>query len=288
MTQQRPTSELAEIFEAEDRIDLPGGRFNLAPTDDAAVVVQRDDHRALTAYRWGLIPHWSDSPNTGNRMFNARSETLDRNPAFRYAFSKRRCLVPADAYYEWRRAGKVRQPYAIVRPDGSPIALAGLWAGWKDDDTGEVIRSFTVITTSANTMMAPVHDRMPVMIPETRWDDWLDPGRLEGEALAELKGLLVPSDEGWLAMYPVSRRVNDVRNDGPDLVEPIPDELVARDGAPTTDPPDSRGSADPEDGSRSGSRRASRSGRGGPRRRAAPEALPPGLFDLDSEEPPGS
>ena len=145
MTQQRPTSELAEIFDAEDRIDAPGGRFNLAPTDEAAVVVQREEARAIVPYRWGLIPHWADSPNTGNRMFNARAETLDRNPAFRYAFSKRRCLIPADAYYEWQRVGKVRQPYAIVRPDGRPIALAGLWAGWKDEGTGEVIRSFTVI-----------------------------------------------------------------------------------------------------------------------------------------------
>ena len=278
MTQQRPTSELAEIFDAEDRIDAPGGRFNLAPTDEAAVVVQREDHRAVTAYRWGLIPHWSDSPNTGNRMFNARAETLDRNPAFRYAFSKRRCLVPADAYYEWKRAGKVRQPYAIVRPDGRPIALAGLWAGWKDQDTGEVIRSFTIITTSANGMMSPVHDRMPVMLPDAAWDRWLDPGRLEGEALAELKGLLVPSDEDWLEMYPVSRRVNDVRNDGPDLVEPIPDELVAREGEPTTDPPDSRGSAAAGRGPRPRQARGAAS---------APEALPPGLFDLDaSGDPP--
>jgi putative SOS response-associated peptidase YedK len=237
MTQQRPTSELAEIFEAEDRIDAPGGRFNLAPTDDAAVVVQRDDHRAITAYRWGLIPHWSGSPKTGNKMFNARAETIDRQPAFRYAFSKRRCLVPADAYYEWRRAGKVRQPYAIVRPDGRPIALAGLWAGWKDEDTGEVIRSFTIVTAAANDMMAPIHNRMPVMIPEDAWERWLDPARTEGEGLAELKGLLVPSDEGSLKLYPVSQRVNNVRNDGPDLVEPIAPEAVAEGpGAPTRDP----------------------------------------------------
>jgi putative SOS response-associated peptidase YedK len=236
MTQQRPTSELAEIFEAEDRIDAPGGRFNLAPTDDAAVVVQREDHRAITAYRWGLIPHWSDTPKTGNRMFNARAETLDRNPAFRYAFSKRRCLVPADAYYEWKRAGNLRQPYAIVRPDGRPIALAGLWAGWKDEDTGEVIRSFTIVTAGANDMMAPIHDRMPVMIPEEAWERWLDPSRTAGEGLAELKGLLVPSADGWLEMYPVSRRVNDVRNDGPDLVEPISPDAVATGGQPSKDP----------------------------------------------------
>jgi putative SOS response-associated peptidase YedK len=228
MTQQRPTSELAEIFEAEDRIDAPGGRFNVAPTDEAAVVEQRAEQRAIAASRWGLIPHWSHTPRTGNRMYNARSESLDRNPAFRYAFSKRRCLVPVDAYYEWNRAGTVRQPYAIVRPDGRPIALAGLWAGWKDEETDQVIRSFTIITTDANDMMTPVHNRMPVMLPEDAWERWLDPSRTEGAGLAELKGLLVPSDEGWLEMYPVSRRVNDVRNDGPDLVEPLPADAVAK------------------------------------------------------------
>ena len=270
MTQQRPTSELAEIFDAEDRIDGPGGRFNLAPTDEAAVVVQRDEARAIVPYRWGLIPHWSESASTGNKMFNARAETLDRNSAFRYAFAKRRCLIPADAYYEWKRAAKVRQPYAIKRPDGRPIALAGLWAGWKDEDTGEVIRSFTVITTAANEMMSRVHNRMPVMIPEEDWDKWLDPSRLEGEALAELKGLLVPSDEDWLEMYPVSRRVNDVRNDGPDLVEEIPEDEVARGGEPTSDPPESR----PRGSRRSGA--------------TAPPTR--GLFDLEagdaSEEAP--
>jgi len=221
MTQQRPTSELAEIFDAEDRVEAPGGRFNVAPTDAAAVVVQRDDHRAITAYRWGLIPHWSETPDTGNRMFNARAESLDRNPAFRYAFSRRRCLVPADAFYEWQKIGSVRQPYAVVRRDGLPMALAGLWAGWKDEDTGEIIRSFTIVTTQANEQLAPIHGRMPVVIPEPAWDRWLDPTRTDGQALAELKGLLVPADDAWLETYPVSRKVNSVRNDGPELVEPL-------------------------------------------------------------------
>jgi putative SOS response-associated peptidase YedK len=231
MTQQRPTSELAEIFDAEDRVDAPGGRFNVAPTDDAAVVVQRDEHRAITAYRWGLIPHWSETPNSGNRMFNARAESLDRNPAFRYAFSKRRCLVPADAFYEWQKIGSVRQPYAVIRRDGLPMALAGLWAGWKDEDTGEIVRSFTIVTTTANEQLAPVHGRMPVVIPESAWDRWLDPARTDGQALAELKGLLVPADDAWLEMYPVSRKVNSVRNDGPELVEPLPADTAPSPGA---------------------------------------------------------
>lgn len=226
ITQQRPTSELAEIFGAEDLVGEPGSRFNVAPTDDAAVVVQREDRRAVTAYRWGLIPHWSESAKTGNRMFNARAESIDRNPAFRYAFGKRRCLVPADAFYEWRRTtdarGRdVRQPYAVLRRDGKPLALAGLWAGWKDEDTGEIVRSFTIVTTRANDLMRPIHDRMPVVVPESAWDRWLDPTRTDAPALAELKGLLAPADDEVLEAYPVSRRVNDVRNDDPSLVEPI-------------------------------------------------------------------
>jgi putative SOS response-associated peptidase YedK len=220
-TQERSTSELAEIFGAEDRVDAPGLRFNVAPTDEAAVIVQRDDHRALTSYRWGLIPHWSDSRETGNRMFNARSETIDRNPAFRYAFGKRRCLVPVDAFYEWRREGKVRTPFAVVKPDGSPLALAGLWAGWKDPETGEVVRSFTILTTGPNEMMRPVHNRMPVVIPESAWDLWLDPTLTSPSQLRELKAMLEPAPDDELRMYQVSRRVNNVRNDGPELIVPV-------------------------------------------------------------------
>ncbi|HEX8026710.1 MAG TPA: SOS response-associated peptidase [Candidatus Limnocylindrales bacterium] len=239
-SQERSSSDLAEIFGAEDRIELPGGRFNVAPTDEAAVIVQREETKAVTAFRWGLIPHWSESKDTGNRMFNARSETIDRNPAFRYAFGKRRCLVPVDAFYEWQREGKARLPYAVVRPDGLPFALAGLWAGWKDPATGEVIRSFTILTTGPNGMMKPVHDRMPVVIPESSWDLWLDPTLTKPSDLRELRGLLEPAPDDELRMYRVSSRVNSVRNDGPDLVEPLAEETLAEEPAgrtePTTDP----------------------------------------------------
>jgi len=217
-TQERATSELAEIFGAEDRIDAPGGRFNIAPTDPAAVVVQREDHRAITAFRWGLIPNWSETPKTGNKLFNARAETIDRTPAFRYAFGKRRCLVPVDRFYEWQRTDSTRTAYAVAGTDGKPLALAGLWAGWKDPDTGEVIRSFTIVTTGPNAIMRPIHNRMPVVIPESAWDRWLDPTLADP---AELKGLLRPADDDWLDAYLVSTRVNNVRNDGPDLIEPI-------------------------------------------------------------------
>jgi putative SOS response-associated peptidase YedK len=217
-TQERPTSELAEIFGAEDLAGSLGGRYNVAPTDEAAVVVERDDRRAITAYRWGLIPHWAADAKVGNRLFNARAETVATSPMFREAFRRHRCLIPVDSFYEWRREGAVRQPYRIVEPDRRPIALAGLWSGWRDRETGEVRRTFTIVTTAANEDMRRIHDRMPVVVPPDAWARWLDPDLPDP---GELQGLLVPARDGSLAIYPVSRAVNNVRNDGPQLVEPI-------------------------------------------------------------------
>jgi putative SOS response-associated peptidase YedK len=218
-TQERPASELAEIFGAEPLTDDPGGRYNVAPTDEAAVVVQRDDRRAVTAYRWGLIPHWATDAKVASRMFNARAETLTQSPAFRDAFRRRRCLVPVDSFYEWKREGTVRQPYRVVRDDGRPLALAGLWAGWRDPATETVRRTFTIVTTTPNDALRDLHDRMPVVIPEAAWDRWLGP---TPEDAGELLGLLVPNDDVRLTIYPVVRDVNDVRRDGPELIEPLP------------------------------------------------------------------
>jgi putative SOS response-associated peptidase YedK len=217
-TQQRPTSELAEIFAAEDLVDDPGGHYNVAPTDNAAVVVERGDRRAITSYRWGLIPHWATDARIAGRTFNARAETVGSMPAFRDAFRRRRCLVPVDSFYEWRREGTVRQPYRIVREDGLPLALAGLWAGWRDVATGEVRRTFTIVTTTASSRIAELHDRMPVVVPPDAWSLWLNP---EAADLGELHALLVPAEAEPLAIYPVVRLVNDVRMDGPELVEPL-------------------------------------------------------------------
>jgi len=217
-TQQRPASELAEIFAAEPLADDPGDHYNVAPTDEASVVVQREDRRAITAYRWGITPHWATDAKVGTRMFNARSETITTSPAFRDAFVRKRCLVPVDSFYEWKREGTVRQPYRVVRRDGMPLALAGLWAGWRDPETETVRRTFTIITTTPNEALAGLHDRMPVVIGEEAWGRWLDPAAPDP---SQLVGLLAPNEDLDLEVYPVERFVNDVRRDGPALIEPL-------------------------------------------------------------------
>lgn len=217
-TQQRPASELAEIFGAEPLVDEPGEHYNIAPTDEALVVVQREDRRAVTAYRWGLIPHWATEAKVGSRMFNARAETVARSPAFARSFERRRCVVPVDSFYEWKREGAIRQPYRVVRADGRPLVLAGLWAGWHDPATGAVRRTFTIVTSAPNQALSDLHDRMPVILPDTGWQRWLDP---EPADRGELLGLLEPQDDVDLEIYAVSRLVNNAQADGPELIEPL-------------------------------------------------------------------
>jgi len=224
-TQERPASELAEIFGAEPLVDDPGARYNVAPTDEALVVVQREERRAVTAYRWGLIPHWAEDARVGSRMFNARSETILTSPAFRDAFVRKRCLVPVDSFYEWKREGTVRQPYRVVRDDGRPLVLAGLWAGWRDPAADLVRRTFTIITSRPNAAIADLHDRMPVVLPPEAWGRWLDPATTD---VAELRAMLEPDDGLDLDIYAVPRFVNDVRRDGPELIERLStDELAS-------------------------------------------------------------
>jgi putative SOS response-associated peptidase YedK len=227
-TQERPASELAEIFAAEPLADELGARYNVAPTDEAFVVVQREERRAIMAYRWGLVPHWSTDAKTASRMFNARAETITASPAFREAFRRRRCVVPVDSFYEWKREGTVRQPYRVTRADGRPLALAGLWAGWRDPESDQVRRTFTIVTTTPNAAMADLHDRMPVVLDERVLDRWLVDGRA-GPPVdeAELLAMLAPDDAIDLRIYPVNRYVNDVRRDGPELIEPLAAAAVA-------------------------------------------------------------
>lgn len=205
------------MFDAEPPADELLPTYNLAPTDEAAVVVERGDRRAIRAYRWGLIPSWAKDEKIAAKLFNARAETLATSGAFRESFRRRRCIVPADAFYEWQRQGGVRQPFLIRRRDEAPLALAGLWSGWHHPETEHVIRTFTIVTTTANRTLAGVHDRMPVILAPEHWGRWLDPAM---QAMGELTAMLEPAADDELVLYPVRPLVNNVRNNGPELILP--------------------------------------------------------------------
>jgi len=217
--QQRPTAELAELFDAEPLVLDPGGRFNVAPTDEAAVVVERrDGRRAVAAYTWGLIPSWESDPRVAARHINARAETVATSGTYRESFVRRRCIAPVDGFYEWRRDEAGRHPYLIRRSDGAPLALAGLWSGWHDPETDHVRRTFTIVTTEPNELIAPLHNRMPVVLDPRDRATWLDPNLRE---VGELHGLLRPAPIDGLDVYAVRPLVNNVRNNGPELIEQL-------------------------------------------------------------------
>ena len=229
-TQQRPTAELAEIFEAEPLVESSAPRFNVAPSQGVLAILRPpEDRRLLTMLRWGLIPAWADDPKVGNRMINARAESVFTSPAFRTSIRRKRCLIPADSFYEWRRpaeaeGGKIpKQPFLIHRVDDQPLALAGIWSSWKEPETGEWLRSCAIVTTTPNPLMARIHDRMPVILPTSAWDRWLDP---TFDDITELRDLLVPWANGGLEAYPISTLVNDPKHEGADLTAPIPGEVL--------------------------------------------------------------
>jgi putative SOS response-associated peptidase YedK len=174
--------------------------------------------------RWGLVPFWAKDVKIGSRMINARAETVAEKPAFRRAFAKRRCLMPADGYYEWQQMpGAAKQPMYISRRDGRSLAFAGLYELWRDpavssEDQDAWLWTTTIITTSAPDEIGMIHDRMPMIIDPGRWDDWLDPVNND---VADLKSLLVPAMVGDLITWPVSTAVNSVRNNGPELITPV-------------------------------------------------------------------
>jgi putative SOS response-associated peptidase YedK len=226
---QRPTSEIAEIFAAQDRLNDLGEHFNVAPTQRIAVVVERPEgDRAVVGYRWGLVPSWTDrNVRAPTRMFNARSETVALRPAFRGLLAKHRLIVPADGFYEWRRGPDLaRQPYYIHRADGRPLALAGLWASWHDPEQprdNDPLRSATILTTVPNSLVGQIHNRMPVILVEFDWDRWLDPTLTDATSFFEL---LAPAPEDLLEAIPVGPGVNSARNQGRALVEAVGPALV--------------------------------------------------------------
>ena len=214
-----PPDQLADLFGVTDvRAPDLGPRWNVAPTMDVYAVAQGSDgKRRLGAFRWGLVPWFAEDPGGGAKMINARAETVADKPAFRRALERRRCLVPADGFYEWLRTGKERLPHLFTAADGTVLAFAGLWEVWrpKDDPDAEPLRTCTIITTRANGMMRPIHDRMPVVLPPEAWDRWLDRAPARAADLADLLG---PPPDDLLVRRPVSKRVNNVKNEGADLL----------------------------------------------------------------------
>jgi putative SOS response-associated peptidase YedK len=193
-------------------------RYNIAPRQQVPVVRLADDgaRRELAFARWGLVPSWAKDDSIGNRLINARAETVAQKPAFRAAFKSRRCLIIADGFYEWaQRDGGPKQPYYFYMKDGRVFAFAGLWERWKGTNGGAV-ESCAIITTTANSVLEPIHDRMPVILHEADYDRWLDP---DPRRASDLKDLLVPYPAGEMASHAVSRLVNTPSNEGPRLIE---------------------------------------------------------------------
>jgi putative SOS response-associated peptidase YedK len=214
-----PAAVLAEQFSVTEVVapDV-GPRWNVAPTDEVLAVATRRGVRRLGVFSWGLVPGWSPKPT---RLINLRAETLASRPTFRRRLQRNRCIVPADGFYEWKAPGpgRAKVPHFITSRDGRPLALAGLWAAVRPpgDEEAEWLRTCTIVTGPPNELVAAVHDRMPVVLPEAAWDAWLDDTE---EDVALLSSLLVPAPAETMEMWPVSTSVNAVGNDGPNLVAP--------------------------------------------------------------------
>lgn len=221
VAQYTSASELARRFDVlQNHIHAAdeAPRYNVAPTTNILAVRQgRDGERELVQLKWGLVPHWSVEPRTSYSTVNAKAESVDTKPAFRSAFRSRRCLIPADGWYEWQLLPeqKYKQPWYYHAVDGWPAAIAGLWEHWEHGD--QVLESCTLIVCEANALAKRVHDRMPVILGESDWAAWLDPTVSPTSA----KELLKPCPDDWVETYPVSRAVSYARNEGPELIRPL-------------------------------------------------------------------
>ena len=213
----------AEHFGAEFvRTETLRESYNVAPTSQVYAVaehVSEDDvERTLTSMRWGLIPSWAKEKKIGARTFNARSETAAEKPMFRSSFTKRRCIIPVDGFYEWERKAKGKLPHYVHSSDGGPLPAAGLWSIWNDPETDERIVSCTILTGTPNSLIDKLHDRMPVIMAPDRWDAWLDPSLNEKDLIKDLMAVY-PAE--LMVEYPVSTLVNKVQNNTVDLITPL-------------------------------------------------------------------
>ena len=212
-----PGDELARVFGCEGFSQLKL-RFNIAPTQAvAALRASEEGEREVAWLHWGLVPSWAKDPSMGARLINARSETVAEKPAFRHAFRHKRCLIPADGFYEWRRESEKgpKQPYCIHMEDDRPFAFAGLWAGWEGPDNS-FLESCTILTTQPNETLRPIHNRMPVILPEEVYGTWLDPAITDADSLTPL---LKPYEASPMEAYPVGKQVNRPTHDAADCIE---------------------------------------------------------------------
>jgi putative SOS response-associated peptidase YedK len=217
---------LAERFKvAEVRIKESEQNFNVTPRTEVPVVAESQGERVLDLVRWGLVPSWAKDLKIGDRQINARAEKVATSNAYKRAFAKRRCIIPADGFYEWQVVGgkKQKQPWFIRRRDGEPLAFAGLWEVWHDpsdpdQENAPGLRTCVIITTDANDALRPIHDRMPVVLPESAWDEWLD---RDNQDTDRLQRLLVPAPPQEFETWQVPLLVNKPANNGPELVEPV-------------------------------------------------------------------
>ncbi len=200
--------------------------YNVAPTDPVYAVAEHDGRRQLGTFRWGLIPYWAKDRKIASRHINARVETAATKPAFRESFRRRRCLIPADGFYEWEQlADRPRKlPHFIYAADRAPLAFAGLWGSWRDPETRERVTTCTILTGRPGPVVEPIHDRMPVLLPPAAWGSWLDPALRD---VAALQAVLTSVKAPPLAEHAVSTLVNDVRNNFSECVEPLPAEQLA-------------------------------------------------------------
>ncbi len=204
---------LQRRFSLEESLDDPTPRFNVAPTQTLPVIVRNSPNR-MEMMRWGLVPSWAKDMSIGSRLINARAETVAEKPAFRRPLRSQRCLVPATGFFEWKRDGDGKTPHFIHLPDEPLFVFAGLYDLWRDPD-GQVVQTYTILTTEPNTVMAPIHNRMPVILRREDEDEWLDPENTEPE---QLLPLLRPYPAEGMAAYPVSRMVNSPANDAADVL----------------------------------------------------------------------
>ena len=218
ITVAKPDRVIRKFSPDKVRSILDSPRYNICPGQKLGAMIRSADERVLGDLQWGLVPSWAEDPKIGYKMINARSETVEEKPAFRKAFRKRRCLVVADGFYEWSRKGKAKQPHYFRVDDGDVFAMAGLYEIWRSPE-GDKLSTCTIITTTPNDVMEPVHHRMPVILDEENWETWLDP---MNEDVPTLKALLQPYTSARMSEHAVSTIVNSPANDSPSCIEPLP------------------------------------------------------------------